>query len=116
MVKPTNKERLEHVIQAIDSIKDFMDDMEEEEFLQNSMIQSAVLYQFLIIGEAIKSIESWFLEPYPYPWNVPKSFRNFIAHEYHKIKMTRVYAASEDLDQLKALMNHIIEKEFPETK
>lgn len=116
MAKPTTKERLEHVIQAIDSIKDFMDDMEEEEFLKNSFVQSAVLYQFLIIGEAIKSIESWFLEPYSYPWNVPKSFRNFIAHEYHKIKMTRVYAASEDLDQLKDLVNRIIEKEFPSAK
>lgn len=30
--------------------------------------------------------------------------------------MTRVYAASEDLDQLKALMIRIIEKEFPTAK
>ncbi len=116
MAKPTTKERLEHVLLAIDSIKSFMGDMEEQEFIENTLIQSAVLYQFLIIGEAIKSIESCFLEPYPYPWNIPKSFRNFIAHEYHKIKMTRIYAASEDLDQLKALVSRIIENEFPNIK
>ena len=30
--------------------------------------------------------------------------------------MTRVYSASEDLDQLKALVNKIIHNEFPDTK
>lgn len=113
MAKLTTKERLGHVIESIDEILRYMSNLNEEDFLENTMVQSAVLYQFMVIGEAIKSIDNELLNKYPYPWNVPKSFRNFIAHEYHKIKMTRVYSATEDLIELKSLIETIIETEFP---
>ena len=54
MVKPNPKERFEHVLEAIKLIKEFVTDVDEGSFLADIKIQSAVKYQFLIIGEAIK--------------------------------------------------------------
>ncbi|KAI9432900.1 hypothetical protein F5148DRAFT_1154950 [Russula earlei] len=64
------------------------------------LVQSATQYQFLIIGEAIRHIDDDILAKYPYPWHIPRSFRNFIIHVYHGIKMERIYSASQDLDEL----------------
>lgn len=53
MDKPTPKERVEHVLYAIGLIRDFVNDVDEATFINDVKIQSAVQFQFLIIGEAI---------------------------------------------------------------
>lgn len=40
------------------------------------------------------------LEKYDCPWHIPRSFRNFIIHVYHGVKMERIYYAAQDLDEL----------------
>ena len=80
MGKPVPKERLEHILNAITRIKEFVADINEEDFLNDIQVQSAVQYQFLIIGEAIRSVDNDILEKYPYPWHIPCSFRNYIIH------------------------------------
>jgi len=112
MDKPTPKERVEHVLQAIRSIHEFIGDNTLEVFQANSKLQSAVLFQFLIIGEAIRHIDDSILSKYDYPWHIPKSFRNFIIHEYHGIKMIRIYYACHDLGLLENLMETILQEEF----
>lgn len=100
MDKPTPKERAEHILGAIKLIKEFVADIDEAAFLNDIKIQSAVQYQFLIIGEAIRYIDNAILEKYNYPWHIPLSFRNFIIHIYHEVKMERIYYATQDLDEL----------------
>ncbi|MDD5570687.1 MAG: DUF86 domain-containing protein [Bacteroidales bacterium] len=112
MDKPTAKERLEHILVAINLIKEFVNKIDENTFLSDIKIQSAVQYQFLVIGEAIRHIDNRILEKYKYPWHIPRSFRNFIIHEYHGIKMERVYYATQDLDKLQKQINEVIKKEF----
>jgi len=67
MDKPTGKERVEHILEAIGLIKKFVADVDEAAFLSDIMLQSAVQYQFLIIGEAIKYIDNDILDKYNYP-------------------------------------------------
>ncbi len=93
-------------------IKSFVNKQSENDFMLDIKGQNAVLYQFLIIGEAIRHIDTAILDKYKYPWHIPKSFRNFIAHEYHKIKLESVYRASVDMDNLENAINQIIKKEF----
>ncbi|MCC5937097.1 MAG: DUF86 domain-containing protein [Lunatimonas sp.] len=100
MDKPTPREMAEHVLQAIELIKEFVDSVDENTFLEDLKIQSAVQYQFLIIGEAIRHIDDRILNKYDYPWHIPRSFRNFIIHVYHGIKKERIYYATQDLDSL----------------
>lgn len=112
MDKPTPRERVEHVLKAIHNIKDFTGESTLEQFQSDVKLQSAVQYQFLIIGEAIRHVDESILSRYNYPWHIPRSFRNFIIHEYHGIKMARIYHACHDLEQLKNVMETILEKEF----
>jgi uncharacterized protein with HEPN domain len=112
MDKSTPKERLDHIKSAILQIKLFVKNKSLEDFMSDIIRQNAVLYQFIIIGEAIRHIDSFILEKYPYPWHIPRSFRNYIAHEYHKIRMESVFNAANDLDDLLKIIDLIITKEY----
>jgi uncharacterized protein with HEPN domain len=112
MNKPTPKERLEHISGAVLKIKSFVYGISKDEFLSDIIRQSAVLYQFIIIGEAIRHVDKSILDKYPYPWHFPRSFRNFLAHEYHKIRLESVYNAANDLDELLKIIELILSKEF----
>lgn len=112
MDKPTPKERLEHILEALKLIRDFVDGIDEAKFLNDVKIQSAVQFQFLIIGEAVKLIDPDLLERYKYPWHIPRSFRNFIIHVYHAIKLERIFYATQDLDGLETVIKEMLENEF----
>lgn len=112
MDKPTPKERLEHIKSAILHIKTFVQDKSLEDFKLDIIRQDAVLYQFIIIGEAIRHVDNFILDKYSYPSYIPRSFRNFIAHEYHKIRLESVYNAANDLDELLKTIDLILIKEF----
>ncbi len=112
MANPTPKERAKHILEAIKLIKEFVADVDETSFVNDIKIQSAVQYQFLIIGEAVGHIDNAVLAKYPYPWHIPRSFRNFIIHVYHGVKMERIYFATQDLEELEKQVRLILENEF----
>ena len=112
MDKPTPKERAEHILEAINLIKEFVAGMDENAFIKDVKVQSAVQYQFLIIGEAIRYIDDAILAKYMYPWHIPRSFRNFIIHVYHGVKMERIYFATQYLDELEKQIHLILTNEF----
>jgi uncharacterized protein with HEPN domain len=112
MDKPTPKERVEHILEAIRLIREFVSGMNEKAFDKDVKVQSAVQYQFLLIGEAIRHIDQDILNKYDYPWHIPRSFRNFIIHVYHGIKTERIYYAAQDLDELENQIKSILQNEF----
>jgi uncharacterized protein with HEPN domain len=112
MGNPTPKERIEHILMAIRLIREFVSGMNQKSFSRDVKVQSAVQYQFLIIGEAIRHIDDDLLAKYDYPWHIPRSFRNFIIHVYHGIKVERIYYATQDLNVLEKHMQSILENEF----
>jgi uncharacterized protein with HEPN domain len=112
MARPSDRERMEHVLKAIDAIHSFVEGMDEKKFGEDMKTQSAVQYQFLVIGEAIKEIDSAILVKHNYPWHIPRSFRNFIIHVYHGIKIERIYFATQDLGPLRKVMVEMIESEI----
>ncbi len=112
MDKPTPKERLEHILEAIKQIRQYVNGVDETRFSQETIIQSAVQYQFLVIGEAVRNIDESILSKYDYPWHIPRSFRNFIAHVYHGIKPERIYYAANDLEELEKQILSILKNEF----
>lgn len=112
MNKPTPKERLVHIRNSILNIKSIVKNITKDDFMSDMIRQNAVLYQFIIIGEAIRHVDNSILEKYEYPWHIPRSFRNFITHEYHKIRLESVYNAAYDLDKLLQTIEMIILNEF----
>jgi|SRR5690554_1126301 len=112
MDKPTPKERVQHILTAIQLVREFVADMDEAAFMADVKTQSAVQYQFLVIGEAVKFIDRDILVKYNYPWHIPTSFRNFIIHVYHGVRLERIYYAAQDLDELERQIKDILQNEF----
>ena len=110
--KPTSKERLVHIADAIRKIENYTANASETTFSENPMLHDAVLYQFSIIGEAIVHVESELLNKYDYPWHSVRAFRNLIAHQYFGIRFDKVWSLIEnDLPELKKKIESIINNE-----
>ena len=112
MDKPTPKERAIHILESIALIKQFVAGIDEQTFLADIKIQTAVQYQFLILGEGIRYIDDAILARYNYPWHIPRSFRNIIIHVCHGVKMERIYYATQDLDALETQGGLILKNKF----
>ncbi len=86
---------LEHMLQAIERIGRYTDDMAEAQFLCNEMAQDAVIRNLEIIGEASHNIEARFPDftaahpelPLAYAYQM----RNAVAHGYFKVDLEIVW-------------------------
>lgn len=112
-MKPTEQQRAEHILDAIEKIDKYTNKLSEKEFLANDLVKDAVLYLFSLIGEAVIFIDKERLKKYPYPWHLVRSFRNYIAHEYFGLNMKLVYQSiKQDLPVLHSIVKEIITEEF----
>ena len=66
----------------------------------------------MIVGEATRFLDNDLLEKYSYPWHIPKSFRNFIIHEYFGVKMELIFQATQELDELEMQLGMMLKNEF----
>lgn len=108
-----SKQRLEHILKAIEDIESFIQNESMESFIINPMLNNAVLFNFTIIGEALSHVENEKLAKYDYPWYKVRSFRNLITHEYFNIKLSAVWEIiNTDLGELKLVINSILAEEF----
>lgn len=86
---------LAHIIEAIERIDRYTEDMGEVAFLENEMVQDAVIRNFEIIGEASHNIERDypdFVAAHPELPLVPAyEMRNAVAHGYFKVDLELVW-------------------------
>lgn len=100
---------LHHILEAIDRIQMYCEDIDEVAFMGSSLIQDAVIRNFEIIGEASRNIERVapdFVRSHP---EIPLSFaydmRNVLAHGYYKVDLAVVWRTIErDLPDLRGLI------------
>ena len=60
---------LRHILERLNKTLEFTKDMDDQDFLNNNLVQEAVIRQFEVIGEATKKISSEFRNKYPkVPW------------------------------------------------
>lgn len=112
-----NIQRLLQIRDAILSIRTFCNGKTITEFKDNDLLYSAVLQKFMIIGESVARLDQALTDKYKYPWYKPRSFRNFIAHEYHRILPERIWdTIQNDLDGLEEIVSIILEQEFDTNK
>ena len=90
---------LEHILEAISQIQIYCEDIDEVSFLENRLIQDAVIRNFEIIGEASKNIERVapeFVAAHPeLPLAFAYDMRNLLAHGYYKVDVTVVWKTIE---------------------
>lgn len=111
--KPSDKERVEHVLKAVHLIEYYSNGHRLISFLADQKTIDACLYQYTVIGEATACIDPLILKKYDYPWHKVKSFRNFILHDYHAIEMKVIWDTTREiLPGLKDVMLKILSDEF----
>jgi len=86
---------LGHIVEAIERIHRYVEDMSEVEFLDDEKTQDAVVRNFEIIGEASRNIERChpdYAQAHPeIPWIFMYTMRNRIAHGYFKVDFELVW-------------------------
>lgn len=86
---------LAHITEAIERIERYTADLDEQAFLNNQLVQDAVIRNFEIIGEASNNIEKHYFEFAAAHPELPLSFayqmRNAVAHGYFKVDFEIVW-------------------------
>lgn len=81
-----DKARLQHILDAITEIEDYIEDVDFQDFETNSMMKNASIRQLEIIGEASSRITTELkLENPSVNWRDIIGFRNIIIHQYFGI-------------------------------
>ena len=94
---------VKHIDESIDRILSFSKGIDKAGFMKDEMLQSAVIRQIEIIGEAVKNLPKEFCERYPdIPWSKIAKTRDKMAHHYFGVDLDLVYG--------------IIRKEIPKIK
>jgi uncharacterized protein with HEPN domain len=105
---------LRDIVDAAQSIAEFLQDVDESEFQASDLVRSAVLQKLTVIGEAATRISKPFQERYPeVDWASIIGFRNIAVHAYFAVDWDIVWAtATEDVPSLLGQITRIIENEF----
>ena len=86
---------LGHILEAIERIQHYVDDMDEVGFLNSKLVQDAVIRNLEVIGEASRNIERVhpeFAAAHPeLPLTLANDMRNALAHGYFKVDLEIVW-------------------------
>lgn len=106
---------LGHILEAIERIERYTLDMDVVAFLNNLLVQDAVIRNFEIIGEASNNIEKHYPEFAAAHPELPLAFayqmRNAIAHGYFKVDFEIVWRTiRRDLPGLYQQVRELVEQ------
>jgi len=104
---------LKHILDAIYRIEEYTKGVKYEDFMNNNLIQSGVMREIEIMGEATKRLTPGFKEKYPeIPWKKMAGTRDKLIHDYFGVDLDAVWGTVEkDIPTLKDKIKGIIEKE-----
>ena len=106
---------LQDIIEAIILIEGFLTDITENKFFADELLQSAVLYQLMIIGEASSRVSGKLKSKYPeIEWKEIIGFRNIVVHAYFSLNKHIIWATvSNRIAPLRRQIQLILQKEYP---
>jgi len=74
---------LDDIVQACDDVLTFVQGCDEARFDGDNLLRSAVLFKFIVLGEATASLSPALRAAHPgVPWADVVAFRNFAVHSY----------------------------------
>ncbi len=105
-----DKQRLQHILDAIFEIEQYTADVEIEVFLENSMMRFAAIKQIEIIGEAANHLsESTKNKFQGIIWRQIIGMRNILIHEYFGIDSQLIWQIIViDIPQLKTAIQSVM--------
>jgi uncharacterized protein with HEPN domain len=104
---------IKHIRDAINLVEDFIEDYTKRKFLCDELVQSAVIRQIEIIGEAVKNIPLSFRNKYSkIPWAKVARMRDKLIHQYFGVDLDKVWdVVKDDLPKLKKQIKEILKAE-----
>lgn len=94
------------IYKAAKQVLKFKGNLNKIAFIQDDKTQSAILYQLLIIGEAVKRLSPELRQQNPeIPWSLMAGMRDNLIHEYDDVDLEEVWKTSDkDIPDLLALL------------
>jgi uncharacterized protein with HEPN domain len=105
------QERLRDIKAAIEAIHEHLKRVHTTEpEMEDPLVHDALLFQFVVIGEAVKNLAPGTRESAPeIPWADIAGLRDLIAHEYFRIDIHRVLEIVErDLPPLEQAIDDLL--------
>jgi len=95
---------------ATRKVRDFTQNVTEEQFRSDELTQNAVMRQIQIIGEAARKVSLQYQQEHPeVPWQGIIGMRNRLVHEYFRIIPERVWdVAEQDIPELIRLIEPLV--------
>ena len=105
---------IEHMKESIKNIEIFSKGVSEEKFRKERFIQSAIIREIEIIGEAAKNMSHNLKEKYPkIEWKEISGMRDKLIHHYFGVNIERVWmVVKNDLPTLKKNIKEIMKREI----
>jgi len=95
-LKKDNLVYLRHILDAIKRIEEYTKEINYKDFVNSSLIQSAVIREMEIMGEATKRLTQDFKEKYPdIPWKRITGMRDKLIHDYFGVDLDAVWETVE---------------------
>ena len=104
---------IKHIRDSINEIGSFTENVSKKKFIEEKLIQNAVIRSIEIIGEAVKNLPKDFKNKWTkIPWNEIAGMRDKLIHNYFGVDLDSVWEViKRDLPELKKNIGEILEKE-----
>lgn len=111
MAAPGDRERLLHILDAIDKIEVVLRAYDQERFQQDWEKQLVVERLIEIIGEAANHLSADIQTNHPHvPWPQIVSMRNLVSHEYFRVDPEMVWhTAKRSIPHLRVAIRQIFD-------
>lgn len=103
---------LKDILDAMEKIEEFIDDMNFEEFIKDDKTVSAVIRKLEIIGEATKYLPAELRRKYPdLPWSSMAKLRDRLIHGYFVVDHEIIWnVVKKELPLLKPKIEQILKE------
>ena len=94
---------LRHILDAIAKIETYLQGVDEQTFLAQSLLQDGAIRQIEIIGEAVKQLSQQLRDQHPHiPWQDIAGMRDKLIHQYFGVDLDKVWVTViQDIPVLK---------------
>jgi len=85
------------ILECIELIEEYLKDITEDEFMDTTKLQDAIIRRIELIGEAVKDISKSIKENYPQiPWKRIAGMRDILIHDYLGIDLDTTWQVAQN--------------------